>query len=61
MSYVPGSSVIVQIDGIGLVSSETLNPPTPLEYGRSFPSPPSADVPANVKFDDADNKLPYGV
>jgi len=53
MSYVPGSSVIVQNTGIGSVSSETLNPLSPLEYGRQV------DSASNIKTDDADGKLPY--
>lgn len=53
MSYVPGSIVIVQIDGIGLVSSETLNPTTQVEYGRT------TGVATNIKTNDADNELPY--
>ena len=56
MSYVPGSSVIVRIispNGIGLVGSDTLNPPTRIEYGRIM------GAAANIKTDDADGKLPY--
>jgi len=56
MSYVPGSSVIVRIispNGIGLVSSDTLNPLSPLEYGRQV------DAASRIKTDDADGKLPY--
>jgi hypothetical protein len=56
MSYVPGTSVIVQIarnSGIGLVGSDTLNPLSPLEYGRQV------DAASNIKTDDADGKLPY--
>ena len=53
MSYVPGLSRIVQINGAGLVTSETLNPPTHIEYGRT------TGTAANIKTDDLDGKLPY--
>jgi len=53
MSYVPGTSVIVQNTGIGLVSSETLNPTTQVEYGRT------TGAATNIKTNDADNELPY--
>ena len=57
MSYVPGSSVIVQVPQgtcIGpFVSSETLNPPTHLEYGRT------TGAATNIKTNDLDGKLPY--
>ena len=53
MSYVPGDSVIVQINGAGLVTSETLNPPTHIEYGRT------TGAATNIKTDDLDDKLPY--
>jgi hypothetical protein len=56
MSYVPGSSVVVRVtspNGIGLVGSDTLNPLSPLEYGRQV------DAASRIKTDDADGKLPY--
>jgi hypothetical protein len=53
MSYVPGLSRIVQINGAGLVTSETLNPPTHIEYGRT------TGAATNIKTNDADNELPY--
>ena len=55
MSIVPGTSVIlVEGNAIGtVVNSQTQNPPTPVEYGRTV-SPNS-----KVKTDDVDGKLPY--
>lgn len=55
MSLKPGSNVVfVEVNAIGSLSqSETMNPPTPVEYGRAVTPVDKA------KTDDADGKLPY--
>lgn len=54
MSIKPGSSVVFVTAAIGSLSqSETMNPPTQVEYGRGVT--PNA----KAKTDDADGKLPY--
>jgi hypothetical protein len=59
MSIRPGTSVIRQeTQGVGLVNSETFNPPSPVEYGKQV----SGGVYANkcvLASADADGKLPY--
>ena len=60
MSIIPGTSVIlVETNAIGSVSqSETLNPFTPVEFGRTVASGTGIRQ-VKVKTDDADGKLPY--
>jgi hypothetical protein len=60
MSIIPGTSVIlVETNAIGSVSqSETLNPLTPVEFGRTVASGTGIRE-AKVKTNDADGKLPY--
>ena len=60
MSIVPGTSVIlVEGNAIGsIASSETQNPATPVEYGRTVASGQGIRL-DKVKTDDADGLLPY--
>jgi len=60
MSIIPGTSVVlVDTNAIGsLAQSETMNPATPLEYGKTVASGEGIRV-SKVKTDDADGKLPY--
>ena len=60
MSIIPGTSVIlVEGNAIGsIASSETQNPPTPLEYGRTVAAGQGIRL-DKVKTNDADGKLPY--
>jgi len=60
MSIVPGTSVIlVEGNAIGtVVNSQTQNPPTPVEYGRTVASGEGIRL-DKVKTDDVDGKLPY--
>jgi hypothetical protein len=59
MSIRPGTSVILQESGgVGVVTSETFNPPSPVEYGRQV----SGGVYTSkcvLTSADADGKLPY--
>lgn len=58
MSIVPGESIIVvEENAIGsIASSETQNPFTPVEFGRTLGA---GGLSAKVKADDADGYLPY--
>jgi hypothetical protein len=60
MSIVPGTSVIlVEGNAIGsIASSETQNPLTPVEFGRTVASGQGIRL-DKVKTDDVDGKLPY--
>jgi hypothetical protein len=60
MSIIPGTAVIlVENNAIGsLDTSQTQNPPTPVEYGRTVSAGQGIRL-DKVKTDDADGKLPY--
>ena len=60
MSIVPGTSVIlVEGNAIGsLTNSQTQNPPTPIEYGRTVAAGQGIRL-DKVKTNDVDGKLPY--
>jgi len=60
MSIVPGTSVIlVEGNAIGsITNSQTQNPLTPVEFGRTVASGQGIRL-DKVKTDDVDGKLPY--
>ena len=60
MSIIPGTSVIlVEGNAIGSVTnSQTQNPLTPVEFGRTVASGQGIRL-DKVKTDDVDGKLPY--
>lgn len=62
MSIIPGTSVIlVEGNAIGTVSSsETLNPLSPVEYGRTVTAATGIRA-VKVKTNDADGDLPYSI
>ena len=60
MTVASGTSIIIQeSNGVGLVSSETFNPPRPAEVGRSVTG--GVETKYVLTSADADGKLPYAV
>jgi hypothetical protein len=58
MTIAAGTSVIIrEPNGVGLVSSETFNPPRPVEVGRSVTG--GVETKYVLTSTDADGKLPY--